>query len=181
MLITAHKRSFGQGNIFSSVCQEFSSRGGLPRCMLGYHLPLGTGTPSEETPQEQTPPGAGTPGADTPPRSRPPLGADTPLGAGTHPDQASLQEQTPPRCRHPQGADTPRSRHPMEAGTPQIRHPPGADTPQGADTPSAPAQCMLGDMVNKRAVCILLVCNLVPIEFVINGTQCILYDISYIE
>ena len=67
VLITAHKRSFGQGNIFSSVCQEFCSRGGLPRCMLGYHLPLGTGTPSEETPQEQTPPGAGTPGAVTPP------------------------------------------------------------------------------------------------------------------
>ena len=43
-IITAHKRSLGEGNIFSSVCQEFCTRGGLPQCMLGYHPP------------EQTPP-----------------------------------------------------------------------------------------------------------------------------
>ena len=29
----------GQGNIFSSVCQEFCPRGGLPHCMLGYTTP----------------------------------------------------------------------------------------------------------------------------------------------
>ena len=29
VLITACKRSLGQGNIFTSVCQEFCSRGGL--------------------------------------------------------------------------------------------------------------------------------------------------------
>ena len=29
-LITARKRSLGQGNIFRSVCQEFCSRGGIP-------------------------------------------------------------------------------------------------------------------------------------------------------
>ena len=51
----------------------------------------------------------------------------------------------------PLGADPPRSRHP-----PGIRHPPGADT-------SPPAQSMLGDTVNTRAVRILLECNLVPI------------------
>ena len=41
----------GQGNIFTSVCQEFCPRGGggcLPQCMLGYNPP----------------------GADTPPGSR---------------------------------------------------------------------------------------------------------------
>ena len=82
----------GQGNIFTSVCQEFCPRGGgcLPQCMLGYtppeqadhppwtrHTtppgtrPPGPGTPSpqEQTPPEQTPPRPGTP---------PPLGADTP-------------------------------------------------------------------------------------------------------
>ena len=69
-IITARKRSLGQGNIFSSMCQEICSRG-LPQCMLGYH---------------------------------------------------------PPQSRHP------------------------------------PAQCMLGDTVNKRAVCILLECNLVSSE-----------------
>ena len=47
------------------------------------------------------------------------------------PDQAHPLEQTPPR-----------------QGTPQSRHPP-------------PAQCILGDTVNKRSVCILLECNLV--------------------
>ena len=46
-------------------------RGGLPQCILGYHL----------LPQEQAPP---TPG------SRQPPGADTPLGADTP------QEQAPP-------------------------------------------------------------------------------------
>ena len=41
-----------------------------------------------------------------------------------------------------------RGRHPS-----QTRHPLGPGTP--------PAQCMLGDTGNKRAVCILLECNLV--------------------
>ena len=44
--------------------------------------------------------------------------------------------QTPPGTRHPLGDQTP----------PRTRHP--------------PAQCILGDTVNKRAVCILLECNL---------------------
>ena len=43
---------------------------------------------------------------------------------------------------------------PLGADTPGIRHP-----PWGADTPTA--QCMLGDMGNKRAVRILLECILV--------------------
>ena len=44
--------------------------------------------------------------------------------------------------------------HPLgeEAGTPPSRHPP-------------PAQCMLGDTGNKRAIRILLECNLVQIIF----------------
>ena len=86
-------------------------------------------------------------------------------------------EQTPlPReqSRHPpgpdppvadplMGADTPSgSRHPLGADIP---HPLGADTPLGADNPwdqkpPSPAQCMLGDTVNKWAVRILLEYNL---------------------
>ena len=88
IVITARKQSLGQGNIFSSVCREFCSQGGLPQCTLGYHHPL--------------------------------------LG----PDNPPLQEQTP-----------------LGPGTPGSRHP--------------PVQCMLRDTVNKRAVCILLECNLV--------------------
>ena len=41
---------------------------------------------------------------------------------------------------------------------------PGAGAPPGADTPCSkhcPRQCILGDTVNNRAVCILLECNLV--------------------
>ena len=36
-IITTRKRSLGQGNIFTSVCQEFCSQGGMPHCILGYH------------------------------------------------------------------------------------------------------------------------------------------------
>ena len=51
----------------------------------------------------------------------------------------------------PPGPGTPAADTPLEQ-TPQTRHPPRADPPM---------QCMLGDMVNKWAVCILLECNLV--------------------
>ena len=44
-IVTARKRSFGQGNIFTSVCQEFCLRGGLLHCMLGYPPPLARQTP----------------------------------------------------------------------------------------------------------------------------------------
>ena len=61
----------------------------------------------------------------------------------------STQEQTPP----PPGPGTPRSRR-----SPPLRADPSM-------------QCMLGDTVNKRAVCILLECNLVGSVFAF--TQCL--------
>ena len=105
-LFTARKRSLGQGNIFSSMCQEFCSQRGV--CLSACW----------DT----------TPGADTP------------------------QEQTPPR------ADIPREQTYLQEQTPSL----------GSDTPLA--QCMLGDTVNKRAVCIILECNLVmnDINSIIN-------------
>ena len=48
--------------------------------------------------------------------------------------------------------------HCMLGYTSQDQAPPGADAP--------PAQCMLGDTVNERAVCILLECILAYIGFV---------------
>ena len=54
---------------------------------------------------------------------------------------------------------------PLHAG---IRLPDQRQAPPGAETPpkqTPPAQCMLGDTGNKRAVCILLVCNLVKMKF----------------
>ena len=81
-----------------------------------------------------------------PPRTRPPGSRPVPRSRSpwvqTPPRSTPPWEQTPPQSRHPLGADTPWSRHPPS------RHPP-------------PEQCMLGDTVNKRAVCILLECNLV--------------------
>ena len=71
----------GQGNIFTSVCQEFCPQGGgcLPQCMLGY-----------TSPQSRPPLGADTPQTrQTPPRIRqtphPPDQADTPPRPGRHP------------------------------------------------------------------------------------------------
>ena len=63
-LVTARKRSLGQGNIFSSVCQEFCPWGSLPQCMLGYH-PL-----PRRPPWQGRPPSPGkktTPGKSDPP------------------------------------------------------------------------------------------------------------------
>ena len=91
----------GQGNIFTSVCQEFCPQGGgcLPQCMLVY-----------------TPPGAETPGTrqtlrtrQTPPRTRqtPPPGADPP-GPGRQPPQTRLTPpgpSTPPDQVPPREAD----------------------------------------------------------------------------
>ena len=61
-IITTCKRSLGQGNIFSSMCQEFCSQGGV--CLSACWdttTPLGPGTSLE-----QTPPGPGTPLEQTP-------------------------------------------------------------------------------------------------------------------
>ena len=101
-LFTARKRSLGQGNIFTSVCQEFYSQGGS--------APLHAGIPS-------------------------PGKAD------------NLAKADPLAMRPPWQGNTPLARQIHRQGDP-------------------PAQCMLGDTVNKRAVCILLECNLVsPVCF----------------
>ena len=64
---------------------------------------------------------------------------------------------TPPktRGRHPpdQRQAPQEQTSPWDQAPPMSRHPPGPGTP--------PAQCMLGDTGNKRAVRILLECNLV--------------------
>ena len=89
-------------------------------------------------------------------------GGDCPVHAGIH----TPQEQTAPRSKqswstHPLEQTPPKSRHPPREDTPPGEDTPllGADTPIGADTP--PAQWMLGDTGNKRAVRILLECILV--------------------
>ena len=63
-LITARKRSLGQGNIFSSACQEFcSQRGstsvhaGIPHPSPGADPPPQKQTALEQNPPKQIPPG----------------------------------------------------------------------------------------------------------------------------
>ena len=101
------KRSFGQGNIFTSVCQEFCPQGGgvpdqAPPWIRQVHPPR----PGRYTPRTRHPPGpgrytprdqTGTPsGPDTPPGP----GRYTPLGPDTPPDQAGT---TPPGPDIPPG------------------------------------------------------------------------------
>ena len=76
----------GQGNIFSSVCQEF--------------CPQGEGVPGQVPPtQADTPPREVHPLAGTPPgQLHPPHRAGTPAQAGTHPWAG-----TPPGQVHPHG------------------------------------------------------------------------------
>ena len=100
-----------------------------------------------------TPPGADPPRADTPradplpeadtPRSRHPPGADPP------PEQTPSQKQTPPE------ADT------LQEQIPPHRLTSPRSRPSPPRSRSLPAQCILGDTGNKRAVRILLECILV--------------------
>ena len=75
LLVTARKRSFGQGNIFSSVCQEFCSQE-----------------------QEQAPP---SPSEEQTPLRADPLPWDQAPPAPHSPGPGTSPEQTPPRCRPP--------------------------------------------------------------------------------
>ena len=95
LLLIPAATKLGQGNIFTSVCQEFCpQRGGgcLPQCMLGY-------TTTTTHPLEQSPPDK----ADTPPQDQTP----SPRTRQTPPpDQA---DPLPPRDQtHPPGS----GRHP---------------------------------------------------------------------
>ena len=86
LFITARKRSFGQGNIFSSVCQEFCSRGGVPE-----QVPPGQVHPQAGTPPGQVPPGECTPPGRYTPTRYPPgavhAGRYGQQAGGTHPTE----------------------------------------------------------------------------------------------
>ena len=117
-LITARKRSLGQGNTFTGVCL---STWGVPDQVHppGADMPPGADPPRPgTTPQDQVHP----PGPGTPPMSRHPPRVDTP------------QEQTP------SGADTPRSRppSPQDQVPPKTRYPPRPGTPPKTRYPPRP-------------------------------------------
>ena len=87
---------------------------------------------------------------------------------GYHPSGCRLPRKQIPPEQTPPGADPPPpSRPPKEETPPRSRPPPRSrHIPPGADIP--PTQCMLGDTIKKRAVCILLECNLVLWSFSIS-------------
>ena len=78
--------------VFTRVCDSVH-RGGLPKCMLGYHPQEQTPLPLEQTPTHPHPTPRSRPplGADPPPGSKPPPGSRPPppaygqWAAGTHP------------------------------------------------------------------------------------------------
>ena len=88
--------------------------------------------------------------------------AGTPLSPGqVHPPQAGTPQWagTPPSGRYPRAGTPPRQIPPRQV------HPPKAGTPPGRYTPwvgTLPPRNACWDTVNKRVVCILLECILVP-------------------
>ena len=95
-IITASKRSLRQGNISSSVCQEFCPQGReyLGRYPPGRYNPLGRYTPWAGIPPARYTPQVGT----TPGQVHPQVGI--PLWTGTHTPQAG----TPPGQVHTPGS-----------------------------------------------------------------------------
>ena len=81
---------------------------------------------------------------------------------------ASVHAGIPPPTRHRTGADHPGVNPPKET-------PPGANskppTRPSRAYPTPLEQCILGDTVNKRVLCILLECNLVVIVLSWNLTE----------
>ena len=114
--------------------------------------PPGPGTP----PWEQKPPPPLGLGPGAPPRTRYP-------GPGTPQDQVHPRDQVhPPGPGTPPWEQKPPPPTPLGPGTPspdQV-HPPGPGTPPGTRYTPPDAE-HAGDMVNERAVRILLECNLV--------------------
>ena len=81
-VITARKRSLGQGNIFTPVCHSVHRAVGLPQWMMGYTLGPGT-PPGPGTPLDQAPPWTRHPPRTRHPQTRHPLGPGTPPRPGT--------------------------------------------------------------------------------------------------
>ena len=126
----------GQGNIFTSVCQEFCPQGGgggSASVHAGMH-PSGT----RPDPPGTRPPRPGTPGPDTP----------------------SGPYQIHPGSRHP--PDPPWTRHPLPQSRPP--HPPPGSRHLRTRHPPPPGS-RLQHTVNERPVRILLECILVPNMF----------------
>ena len=93
MILLPAATKLAQGNIFTSVCQEFCPQGGGVSASVhagiyhppGADTPPGPDPPGADTPPDQTPQGAAThsPGPDPPPGKQ--TAAYGQRAAGTHP------------------------------------------------------------------------------------------------
>ena len=119
------KRSFGQGNIFTSVCDSVHGGGGTWQ----VH------PPGRYTPREGTPPQAGTPPGQVPPREGTPPGqVHTPFG-----------RYTPRAGTHPLGRYAPLGRYTPQTGTSTGQvHPPDRYTPRAGTPPPGQVHPPLG-------------------------------------
>ena len=161
-LVTARKRSLGQGNIFAPVCHSVHRGVYLSAC---WDTPLRRPSTQEETPQRRSP------------QRRPQ--EETPLPS---PWRRPPQEETPEETFPPR--ETPKKRPPRRppektplGGDPLPRgDPPGRRPLSPEKTPLA--QSMLGDTVNTRAARILLECNLVILTVLMTTDRHkVIYDI----
>ena len=135
------QRSWGQGYVFTRVCDSVH-RGGLPQCMLGYcHPPRRRHPLAKETPPEGDPPRrryplprketsqeGGTPRKETPKKETPP--------AKETPTKETPQEGDPPRRRHPPprrppANETPRRKPPRPTPKGKLRGIMSRPTPKG--------------------------------------------------
>ena len=95
-VITARKRSLGQGYIFTGVCHSVN-RGGLPQCMLGYP------PPSRHPPPPRRPPSSKETALEgDPPSSKETPSRETPSKETPSKETALLQGDPPPGP-HPRG------------------------------------------------------------------------------
>ena len=161
-IITARKRSLGQGNIFAPVCHSVHRGGVYPSMHPNQVHPLGSYTSSGRyTAWAGTPPDRYTPPRQvhTSWAGTPPLCRYTPPGQVRPQTGTFLWAGTPPRQVHLPGKYT----SPV-AGTPLlVRYAPQTGTFLWAGTTPPPSSVCWGDTGNKRAVRILLECILVII------------------
>ena len=127
----------GQGNIFRSVCQEFCPQGG------GFSRPTPGGRGRGCIPACNE--------ADTPQQIATAASGTYPTGMHSY----YCPQRSWGKVMFLHVCVILFSVHVLSACW--DTHPPWQGDPPGKETP--PAQCMLGDTVNKRAVCILLECN----------------------
>ena len=125
-VITARKRSLGQGNIFAPVCHSVHRGGCLPHCMLWY------------TPSRYTPLGRYTLWQVHPP---PPAGTHPPVSTHTHQGM-----YTAPPERYTPRAGAPPGRYPPHRQKCML----GYGQQAGGTHPTGMQSCYLKDFRNSR-------------------------------